>query len=172
MDEQEIRALLEAVRRRRLNRRRFIAIMLGAGVAAPLAAQMLAAAGLATAEPRVPAFSPARRGGGGDLRILMWDAPMLLHPHFGRGLRDFTASRIFYEPLAAPTPEGTFVPVLADDLPSVHNGGVARDGQWVIWRLKRDVVWHDGKPFTADDVIFNWEFAADPATAASSRAVY
>ena len=172
MDEQEIRALLEAVRRRRLDRRRFIAIMLGAGVAAPLAAQMLAAAGLATAEPRVPGFSPARRGGGGDLRILMWDAPMLLHPHFGRGLRDFTASRIFYEPLAAPTPEGTFVPVLADDLPSVHNGGVARDGQWVIWRLKRDVVWHDGKPFTADDVIFNWEFAADPATAASSRAVY
>ncbi len=29
-----------------------------------------------------------------------------------------------------------------------------------------------GAPFTADDVIFNWEFAADPATAASSRAAF
>ncbi|HXH82683.1 MAG TPA: peptide ABC transporter substrate-binding protein, partial [Candidatus Tectomicrobia bacterium] len=92
--------------------------------------------------------------------------------HFGRGLRDFTASRIFYEPLAAPTPEGTFVPVLADELPSVASGTLARDAQWVIWRLKRNVVWHDGAPFTADDVVFNWEFAADPATGATSRAVY
>ena len=102
----------------------------------------------------------------------MWDAPTLLHPHFGRGLRDFTVSRIFYEPLAAPTVEGSFAPVLADELPSVKNGGVAKDGQWVIWRLKRNVVWHDGAPFTADDVMFNWQFAIDPANATSTRAGY
>ncbi len=42
----------------------------------------------------------------------------------------------------------------------------------MIWRLKRNVVWHDGAPFTADDVIFNWEFALDPATAAGTRASY
>jgi len=29
-----------------------------------------------------------------------------------------------------------------------------------------NVQWHDGKPFTADDVVFNWEYATDPATAA------
>jgi peptide/nickel transport system substrate-binding protein len=34
------------------------------------------------------------------------------------------------------------------------------------------VVWHDGTPFTADDVIFTWEFATDPATAATSRGFY
>ena len=32
----------------------------------------------------------------------------------------------------------------------------------MTWKLKRGVQWHDGKPFTADDVVFNWEFAADP----------
>jgi peptide/nickel transport system substrate-binding protein len=42
----------------------------------------------------------------------------------------------------------------------------------VTWKLKRGVQWHDGKPFTADDVIFNWEFAADPATAATSSGSY
>jgi peptide/nickel transport system substrate-binding protein len=34
------------------------------------------------------------------------------------------------------------------------------------------VVWHDGKPFTADDVIFTWEFISDPATATTSRGQY
>jgi peptide/nickel transport system substrate-binding protein len=34
------------------------------------------------------------------------------------------------------------------------------------------VQWHDGKPFTADDVVFNWEYAADPATAAWTIATY
>ena len=39
----------------------------------------------------------------------------------------------------------------------------------MIWRLKKNVVWHDGAPFTADDVIFNWTFSIDPANATSSR---
>jgi peptide/nickel transport system substrate-binding protein len=171
MDERALRELVEAVRRGRLGRRHFVQAMVGLGLTAPLAAQMLAAGGVA-AGPRDHAFTPTKRGGGGDLRMLMWDAPTFLHPHFGRGLRDFTASRIFYEPLAAPTPDGNFRPVLAEELPSSLNGGVAGDGAWVVWRLKKDVVWHDGMPFNADDVIFNWEFAADPATAATSRAAY
>jgi peptide/nickel transport system substrate-binding protein len=42
----------------------------------------------------------------------------------------------------------------------------------VIWKLKGDVKWHDGRPFTADDVVFNWEYAADPATAATTIGSY
>jgi peptide/nickel transport system substrate-binding protein len=171
MDESGLRELIEEVRCARLGRRQFVQTMVGLGLTVPMAAQLLTASGVA-ANPRQMGFTPTRRGGGGDLRILMWDAPTFLHPHFGRGLRDFTASRIFYEPLAAAAPDGTFVPVLADEVPSLTNGSVAKDGRWVVWRLKRNVVWHDGAPFTADDVIFNWEFAADPATAASSRAAF
>jgi peptide/nickel transport system substrate-binding protein len=171
VDESALRRLIDDVGRGRFSRRQFVQAMSGLGVTAPMAVQMLSASGVA-AEPHDHAFTPSRRGGGGNLRILMWDAPTLLHPHFGRGLRDFSASRIFYEPLAAAAPDGTFRAVLAEEVPSNLNGGVAKDGQWVVWRLKRNVVWHDGVPFTADDVIFNWEFAVDPATAASSRGVY
>jgi ABC-type transport system substrate-binding protein len=39
----------------------------------------------------------------------------------------------------------------------------------VTWKLKKGVEWHDGRPFTADDVVFNWEYASDPATAAVTR---
>jgi len=172
MDEPALRELIQQVKRGRLTRRRFVQAMLGVGLTAPMAAQMLDSAGIAAAQTPASAFVPTRRGGGGDLRILMWDAPTMLHPHFGRGLRDITASRLFYEPLAAPAPDGSFVPVLADEIPNVKNGGLARGGQWVVWRLKRNVLWHDGAPFTADDVIFNWTFAIEPANATSSRAAF
>ncbi len=38
--------------------------------------------------------------------------------------------------------------------------------------MKPDVKWHDGQPFTADDVVFNWEYASDPATAATTIGIY
>ncbi|HYX00721.1 MAG TPA: peptide ABC transporter substrate-binding protein, partial [Reyranella sp.] len=49
---------------------------------------------------------------------------------------------------------------------------LAPDGKSVTWRLKQGVTWHDGKPFTADDVVFNWQYANNPATAATTSAVY
>ena len=170
MDERALRELIQQVERGHLGRRRFVQTLVGLGLTAPMATGLLGSAGVATAQPGESRFVPTRRGGGGDLRLLMWDAPTLLHPHFGRGLRDVTASRLFYEPLAAAAPDGTFAPVLADEIPTRKNGGLSRDGQSVTWRLKRNVTWHDGAPFTADDVIFNWQFAVDPANATSSRA--
>ncbi|HEX5528469.1 MAG TPA: peptide ABC transporter substrate-binding protein [Methylomirabilota bacterium] len=172
MDEHGLRELIARVKDGRLTRRSFVQAMAAVGLGAPLAGSLLGGTPGATAQPREAEFTPTRRGGGGTLRILMWDAPTLLHPHFGRGLRDFTVQRIFYEPLAAPAPDGTFVPVLAAEMPDLKAGTLAKDGQWVIWRLKRNVQWHDGAPFTADDVIFNWEFAIDPATAAGTRAAF
>ena len=47
------------------------------------------------------------------------------------------------------------MPILAAEIPSHENGGVARDGLSVTWDLRTDVKWHDGVPFTADDIVFN-----------------
>src|SRR2546427_88573 len=104
--------------------------------------------------------------------VLYWQAPTILNPHFAAGTKDREASRIVYEPLFSVNPEGDFVPILAAEIPSVANGGRAPDGTWTIWRLKQGVVWHDGAPFTADDVVFTWEYATDPATAATTRGSY
>jgi peptide/nickel transport system substrate-binding protein len=165
MDERELRAWIERVRTGAISRRQFPRVMVGHGLTAPLAAQMLGAARVARAQTR-PAFTPARRGGGGQLRLLWWQAPTLLNPHFANGTKDQDACRLFYEPLASFDPDGNLYPVLAAELPSQENGAVAKDGLSVTWRLKKNVAWHDGKPLTADDVVFNWEYAADPATAA------
>jgi peptide/nickel transport system substrate-binding protein len=172
MDEQGLRRLIEDVRAQRLGRRRFVQMMVGLGLTAPMAAQMLASSGVAQAQPKNPVFTPAKRGGGGPLKVLWWQAPTLLNPHFATGTKDQDASRIFYEPLCSYDPDGNLVPILAAAVPSVQSGSLAKDGTWVTWRLKRGVTWHDGKPFTADDVVFNYEYAKDPATAAVTSGTY
>jgi peptide/nickel transport system substrate-binding protein len=166
MDECEIRELIGHVKAGRLSRRSFVRTMVGFGLTAPIAAQMLTSAGIAQAQSRPAAFT--KRGGGGLLKVLWWQAPTLLNPHFAVGTKDQDGSRIFYEPLGAYDPDGNIIPILAAEVPSLQNGGVAKDGKAVTWRLKKNVAWHDGKPFTADDVIFNWEYMVDTSTAATT----
>src|SRR2546425_4584 len=132
---------------------------------------MLASAGVARAETKWT-FNPTKRGGGGLVKTLWWQAPTLLNPHFANGTKDQDACRILYEPLGAYDPDGNIVPVLAAEVPSLQNGQVAKDGLSVTWRLKKNVQWHDGKPFTADDVVFNWEYVMDPATSAVTVGQY
>ena len=64
-------------------------------------------------------FVPTKRGGGGPLKTLWWQAPTLLNPHFATGTKDQDAARIFYEPLAGFDPDGNVTPVLAAEVPSV-----------------------------------------------------
>jgi len=171
MSERELRKLIAAVGAGRLSRRAFVYRMVGLGLTAPFASRLLTHAGMAQTVTRVD-YKPTKAGGGGALKLLFWQAPTLLNPHFAVGTKDQEGSRIFYEPLAAWDPEGNLVPVLAAEIPEIENGGVAPDGMSVIWKLKGDVAWHDGRPFTADDVVFNWEYAADPATAATTIGSY
>jgi peptide/nickel transport system substrate-binding protein len=171
MNENKLRCLIDAVRLGKLSRRRFNGIMACVGVTAPLAGQLLAWSGVATAQTASD-YKPLKRGGGGLLRLLWWQGPTMLNPHFAVGQKDLDAARIFYEPLAAFGPDGQPVPILAAELPSLENGDVAKDGRSVTWRLKRDVTWHDGKRFTADDVVFTWEYATDPAAATVSSGIY
>ncbi len=110
MDERAIRGLIADVKAGRLSRRAFTGMMLGLGLTAPMAVQTLSAAGVA-AQPKTDGFSPARRGGGGQPKILWWQAPTLLNPHFAVGTKDQDGSRIFYEPLVAFDPEGNLFPV-------------------------------------------------------------
>jgi peptide/nickel transport system substrate-binding protein len=171
MEERELRALVDQVKTGALSRRRFVQMMVGLGLTAPMAAQMLTSAGVAQAQAKWT-FNPTKRGGGGLVKALWWQAPTLLNPHFANGTKDQDACRIFYEPLASYDPDGNVIPVLAAEAPSLQNGGVAKDGMSVTWKLKKNVVWHDGKPFTADDVVFNWEYVMDPATAAVTIGPY
>ena len=172
MHEHDLRNLIEDVRRGDLPRRGFIQQMVGLGLTAPMASMLLMHAGVAQAQTTAPAYKPTKRGGGGALKTLWWQGATLLQPHFAAGTKDQEASRIFYEPLGSWDNDGNLVAILATEVPTRENGGLSADGKSVTWKLKKGVTWHDGQPFTADDCVFTWEFARDPATAAVTSGVY
>ncbi|MGL4812940.1 MAG: peptide ABC transporter substrate-binding protein [Beijerinckiaceae bacterium] len=171
MQDKELRGLISDVKDGRMDRRAFVNRMIAVGLTAPMATQLLLSAGVAQAQTKWD-YKGTKRGGGGPLKLLWWQAPTLLNPHFAVGSKDQDASRIFYEPLANWDPEGNLVPILAAEIPTRDNGGLAADGKSVTWKLKPGVKFHDGKPLTADDLIFNWQYAKDPATAAVSIGSY
>jgi peptide/nickel transport system substrate-binding protein len=172
MKEQDLRDLIGEVADGRMSRRGFVQRMVALGLTAPMAGMMLAQSGVVAAADIRTEYKPTKAGGGGPLKLIWWQAPTLINPHFAIGTKDQDGSRIFYEPLAAWDNDGNLLPVLAAEIPSKENGGVAADGMSVIWKLKQGVKWHDGMPFTADDVVFNWQYAADPATAATTTGAY
>jgi len=171
MNEAHLRDLIAATKAGRISRRVFVRQVVGLGLTAPFASLLLAQAEVA-AEPATFDYKPTKAGGGGPLKLLFWQAPTLLNPHFAVGTKDQEGSRIFYEPLAGWDSEGNLVPMLAEEIPDIENGGLSRDGMSVTWKLKKDVKWHDGQAFTADDIVFNWEYAADPASAATTIGSY
>jgi peptide/nickel transport system substrate-binding protein len=175
IEEQDLRHWVRRVVEGKASRRQFMRTMLGLGLSAPLVANLLATSTPASAQVAgvtPSAFTPTTQGGGGRLRLLWWQAPTIANVHLSTGTKDNDASRVVHEPLAAFNRDGEFVSILAEEIPSFANGGLSQDGTVVTWRLKKEVVWHDGKPFTADDVIFTWEYAADPATGAVTSGSY
>ena len=171
MDERGLRGLIDQVKAGGLSRRTFVRRLTAVGLTAPMATQLLALSGVAMAQPS-PVYKPTKRGGGGVLKVLWWQGPTLLNPHFAVGTKDQDGSRLFYEPLAGWDREGNLRPMLAETLPGREDGTLAADGRSVTWKLKKGVTWHDGKPFTADDVVFTWEYAGDPATSAVTSGSY
>ena len=87
MDENDLRRAIESVRRGTLPRRTFVTRLAALGIGAPMAWLLLADAGVAQPSA-APPYKPTRRGGGGLLKGLLWQAPTLLNPHFASGTKD------------------------------------------------------------------------------------
>jgi peptide/nickel transport system substrate-binding protein len=153
----------------------------GATPAAPAATTAPAAgattAPAATSAPAAAATSSAPaasagRGAGGSLRVLMWQGPTILNPHLTQGTKDFIAARFCCEPLLTVSGDGKFSPVLAAEVPTRENGGLGADGKTVTYKLKQGVKWADGEPFTADDVVFTFQYITNKETAATTYGTF
>ena len=87
MDEQKLRDLIAKVSAGKLSRRDFVRRMVALGLTAPMASQMLSFSGVAMADTGWE-YKPTKRGGGGALKLLWWQGPTLLNPHFAVGTKD------------------------------------------------------------------------------------
>ncbi|MBU3032220.1 peptide ABC transporter substrate-binding protein [Paracoccus marinaquae] len=104
----------------------------------------------------------AERGADGDLKVLYWQAAAVLNPYLSTGAKDIDAASMVIEPLALVANDGSLIPQLAAEIPTLENGGIAADFSHVIWKLKPDVLWSDGSPFTAEDVKFTADYCRAP----------
>ncbi|MEM8808668.1 MAG: peptide ABC transporter substrate-binding protein, partial [Cyanobacteria bacterium P01_G01_bin.38] len=144
--------------------------------AAPLLSILLLAAGCEPATSpdaaNPEAAGPVPAGADTTLKLLYWQAPTTLNPHLSSGFKDAEASRISLEPLASFDAEGNLVPFLAAEIPTLDNGGVAADGTSVTWQLNPEVIWSDGTPFTAQDVLVTYELISNPEVGATTAGTY
>src|SRR5699024_2954365 len=112
------------------------------------------------------------RGGGGVLNLMQWQAPTSLSPHVVTGSKDFQAAMLTVEPLVHYSADSSMVPKLVTEIPSFENGLLAEDLSSVTYILLPDLVWSDGEPFTADDVLFTVEWVKDTANNSVNQGIY
>ncbi|MBN4047646.1 peptide ABC transporter substrate-binding protein [Acidimicrobiaceae bacterium AH-315-P05] len=107
-------------------------------------------------------------GQGGELLLLQWQAPSIANPYLSTGGKDILAASIVLEPLVKFDPDGNVITALASEVPSQSNGGIPDDLMSITYTLIPGVLWSDGTPLTADDVVFSWEYCTDELTGCSS----
>jgi oligopeptide transport system substrate-binding protein len=86
--------------------------------------------------------------------------PQTLDPHLAEGLPAAHILRDLFEGLTAESPEGRIIPGAA------IRWNISRDGKTYTFYLRRDALWSNGDPVTAEDFVYGLQRSADPATAA------
>ena len=125
---------------------------------------LMGAAGVTTLVPSLSGLGAARaqETPSGQIVVGFSQEPTVFNPHLLHIEVDEGVHYAIFDPLFDVDPEGNFYPLLATEVPTVENGGISADGlSWKV-TLRDDVKWHDGTPFTAEDVKFTLELMVDP----------
>src|SRR5262249_24867261 len=125
----------------------------------------------ATALTTMRAFPAWAQAKGGTLTVGLTHEIDTMNVYSTGFLGDAQAAVV--EGLLRPDENAKYQPVLALEVPTIENGGIviSEDGKTmkVSYKLRPDVKWHDGQPFTSADVKYTWEAVKDPAFIAESK---
>ncbi|WP_129668673.1 ABC transporter substrate-binding protein [Phytoactinopolyspora endophytica] len=102
-------------------------------------------------------------GQGGTLIAAISGEPDQFDPHNTSAYASFQVLENVYDTLVVPDAEGEFQPSLATDWTT------SEDGLTWTFNLRDDVVFHDGKEFTADDVLYSFNRIIDNEMANAYR---
>ena len=105
----------------------------------------------------------------GQIVVGIWQEPTVFNPLMPGIEVDQGFWMNVFSALWDVDPQGNMIPQLAAEVPSLENGGISADG--LVWKIKlRDgVKWHDGAPFTAEDVKYTLELIQAPGFRARTR---
>jgi len=103
---------------------------------------------------------------GGNIKEGMVGSPRFLNPVYAdTNDVDRDLDQLLYSGILRYNNQGELVPDLASGAPVLEEGGKA-----ITVSLKENVKWHDGAPFTADDIVFTVSTIQDPAYKSPIRA--
>jgi len=108
----------------------------------------------------------------GVLRMAGRQEPENLNPLLGTQTIDIDLSMFWAGYLFDWSDRNTLVPELAQRVPTLENGDIAKDGLAITYHLRRGVRWQDGAPFDAADVIYTWRQMLNPRNLVVSRGGY
>jgi len=136
-----------------MSRRGALMLMGAAGTAGLLAPNLLGKPAFAATPPETPA---------GRIIVGLSQEPTNFNPLMVKIEVDDGVHFSMFDALFRVMPDGEIVPNLATEVPSQANGGISEDGlEWRV-KLRDDVTWHDGAPFTAEDVKFTLDLIVNP----------
>lgn len=95
---------------------------------------------------------------GGKINIGSAIEPETWNPYLTDVAAVQDVGRLLFAGLMLQNDKGAWVPDLADQAPTVENGGISSDGLTLIYRLKPGLKWQDGQELTAADVKFTFDF--------------
>jgi peptide/nickel transport system substrate-binding protein len=126
---------------------------------------LLIAVSLLGCQPAAPATTaPTQK----DITIVIPEDPPSFNPIITDTGYDALVMELVMLGLSDIDPDGNVFPELAAELPTIENGGVVVDDNAgtmsVTWKMRQNVQWADGKPVTADDVIFTYDAIINPET--------
>jgi len=120
----------------------------------------------------VVGVSSLAQGAQDTLRIGIAQSANTLDPILSTELSESFLATLVFDGLVSTTGDGNLQPRLAARVPSLANGDISRDGRTIVYHLRHDVRWQDGKPFTSRDVAFTQAAHMNPANDVVTRAPY
>jgi len=100
---------------------------------------------------------------GGAFRRTLPSEPVTLNPVVAADMTSYLVYKWIFDPLFDMDKDMHIIPVL------VESYNFSDNGLTLTLNLRKDVKWHDGKPFTADDVIFTFDAINDKTVEAINK---
>jgi peptide/nickel transport system substrate-binding protein len=99
---------------------------------------------------------------GGRLVIGMQQEPEILNEAVNTMVAGVYVCNLIFSKFVKHNDRMELVPDLIAEIPTIENGGISSDHLTYTYRLRRDAVWHDGRPVTSADVEFTYRVMMHP----------
>jgi peptide/nickel transport system substrate-binding protein len=96
------------------------------------------------------------------LRLASTEEPDSLNKLFANSDASDQVANLISAPVLRYDDRGDYVPEMATAVPTLRNGGIARDGKTIVLHLRHGMRWSDGAPLDARDLRFTWQAVMNP----------